>query len=91
MKKLLALFSVVLALLALVTYAAAEETSLWPAYDGESGRWGYIREDGAWGIVPQYAQAQRFVNGYAIVKVDGAEGIIDETGRYVIPPEYSIW
>ncbi|MBR3763435.1 MAG: WG repeat-containing protein [Clostridia bacterium] len=91
MKKLLALFSVVLALLALVTYAVAEETSLWPAYDGESGRWGYIREDGVWGIAPQYAQAQRFVNGYAIVKVDGAEGIIDETGRYVIPPEYAIW
>ncbi len=93
MKKLTTLICLVMALVSLFAYGACAdgETTLWPACDPETGLWGYIREDGSWGIAPQYAQAQRFVNGYAIVKAAGAEGIIDETGRYVIPPEYSIW
>ena len=93
MKKLTTLICLVMALVSLCACGACAdgEPTLWPACAPESGLWGYIDETGAWGIEPQYAQAQRFVNGYAIVKAAGAEGIIDETGRYVIPPEYSIW
>lgn len=88
MRKLL---MILLILLATAVWAAAEETTLWPAYDSGTGLWGYICEDGCWGIAPQYADEDGFVNGYAIVRADGAEGIIDEAGVYVIPPEYSIW
>ena len=83
MKKLTTLICLVMALVSLCACGACAdgEPTLWPACAPETGLWGYIREDGSWGIAPQYAQAQRFVNGYAIVKAAGAEGIIDETGR----------
>ena len=93
MKRWIVLFALILTLVALPALAAAAdaETALWPACDEETGLWGYIREDGSWGIAPQYRYAYRFMNGYAIVDADDASGIIDETGWYVVPPEYSIW
>ncbi len=94
MKKMLML---VLALLVLVTFAAAEEPTLWPACDEETGLWGYIDETGAWAIVPQYKQAYRFSGGCAIVGMGEdpyshppREGIIDATGAFVLPPEYFV-
>lgn len=95
MKKLLML---VLALLAMVTLAAAEEPTLWPACDEETGLWGYIDETGAWAIAPQYKQAYRFSGGCAIVGMGEdpdsrppREGIIDATGAFVLPPEYFVY
>ena len=95
MKKLLML---VLALLAMVTLAAAEEPTLWPAYDETTGLWGYIDETGAWAIAPQYKQAYRFSGGCAIVGMGEdplfglpREGIIDATGAFVLPPEYFVF
>lgn len=93
MKRSLAFIGMLMALLSLCALpaCAAGETALWPAYAPEAGLWGYIDEAGAWAIKPQYAQAQRFANGYAIVRAEGADGIIDETGAYALPPEYTIW
>lgn len=95
MKKLLML---VLALLALVTFAAAEEPTLWPACDDATGLWGYIDETGAWAIAPQFRQAYRFSGGCAIVGMGEdpysgppREGIIDTTGTFVLPPEYHVF
>ena len=95
MKKLLML---VLALLAAVTLAAAEEPTLWPACDDETGLWGYIDETGAWAIAPQYKQAYRFSGGCAIVGMGEdpdsrppREGIIDATGAFLLPPEYIVY
>ena len=51
MKKLLALICLVLGLGSLCAHAADAEPAptLWPAYDPDTGLWGYITEDGTWG------------------------------------------
>ena len=100
MKKLTALLCLVLALVGLSALAADAETTptLWPAYDPVTGLWGYIREDGAWGIEPQWERAYHFHGGCAIVDTmdvpswEGmcTQGIIDETGAYLLEPAYHI-
>ncbi len=93
MKKLTMLLCLIMALVSLSALAADEdtETSLWPAYDPETGLWGYITEDGAWGIKPQWETALGFHNGYAIVDMgEDAEGLIDETGAYIFQLVYDL-
>lgn len=63
-------------------------TSLFPAslqtIDGTE--WGYINDRGEWVIKPQYEYAAQFQsNGYAVVQVNGHSGMIDLTGRQVVP------
>ncbi len=103
MKKLLALFTAILALVSPSALAADAEPSpaLWPAKDPATGLWGYITADGAWGIEPQYAGAGHFHDGCAIVSVGERKGlvylclddagIIDETGAFLLEPEYRIF
>ena len=96
MKKLLML---VLALLAMMTLAAAEEPTLWPAYDEATRLWGYIDETGAWAIKPQFGRAYHFHGGCAIVDTQDVpewegectKGVIDETGAYLLAPEYDVY
>ena len=91
MKKLTMLVCLIMALVSLCALTAKAETepTLWPAYDPATGLWGYIREDGAWGIEPQYKSALSFCNGYAIVDMgEDNYGIIDETGMYIFQPVY---
>ena len=93
MKKLTALLCLVLALVSLSALAAEAETetTLWPAYDPVTGLWGYIDEQGAWGIEPQWKTALSFRNGYAIVDMgEDADGLIDETGAYIFQPVYDL-
>ena len=93
MKKLIPLIWLVLALVSLSALSADAETTpaLWPAYDPITGLWGYIDEQGAWGIEPQWETALRFRNGYAIVdRGEDAEGLIDETGAYIFQPLYDL-
>ncbi len=103
MKKLLALFTVILGLVSPSALTADAETAptLWPACDPATGLWGYITADGAWGIAPQYTGAGHFHDGCAIVSVGEPEdpalyyledaGIIDETGAFLLEPEYRIY
>jgi len=98
MKKLTALLCLVLALVSLSALAADAdtETTLWPAYDPETGLWGYIREDGAWGIEPQYGYAGHFHDGCAAAGTASpetgmeAQGVIDKNGAYLLSPEYLV-
>ena len=95
MKKLTMLLCLVLALVSLSALAADAdtETALWPAYDPETGLWGYITEDGAWGIKPRYTRAEEFRGDCAIVQV-GQEsytsGIIDADASFVLSPMYGV-
>lgn len=101
MKKLTTLICLIMALVSLSALAAEAETetALWPAYDPVTGLWGYIREDGAWGIEPQYTRAEHFHGGCAIVDIGTApswqsectQGIIDETGAYLLEPGYILF
>ena len=91
MKKLTMLLCLIMALVSLSALAEDADTtpSLWPAYDPETGLWGYIREDGTWGIEAQWETALSFRNGYAIVNQGkDAYGIIDERGAYIFQPVY---
>lgn len=57
---------------------------LCPAYDTESGYWGYIDAYGNWKIQPKYAVAAPFTtDGYAIVN---DKIVIDTTGKVVLAP-----
>ena len=100
MKKLICCLLLFAALCGLSALAADAdtETPLWPAYDPETGLWGYITEDGAWGIEPQWERAYHFHGGCAIVDTmdvpswegECTQGIIDETGAYLLEPAYHI-
>ena len=50
-------------------------------------RWGFVRHDGK-AIPCIFDREATFWNGYACVQYRGKWGIIDTTGRFVIPPEY---
>lgn len=100
MKKLICCLLLFAALCGLSAHAAKADadTPLWPAYDPETGLWGYITEDGAWGIEPQWERAYHFHGGCAIVdtmdvpswEVECTQGIIDVTGAYLLEPAYHI-
>lgn len=88
-----------LALLMLLGAAARAEAPLcWPAYDEETGLWGYIAETGEWRIAPQFGQAEHFHEGCAIVDMNSDPdegtytlGIIDETGAFLLEPAYYVF
>lgn len=52
-------------------------------------KWGYINSKGQFIIKPVYNWARQFQeNGLAIININDLSGIIDETGKYVVPPKY---
>ncbi len=59
-----------------------------PALSAENGRYGYLNSDGQWAVRPQYAYAEAFENGRAIVTLDSGTGVIDENGNWLITPKY---
>ena len=100
MKKLICGLLVLAVLCGPSAHAADAETTstLWPAYDPVTGLWGYIREDGTWGIAPQYTQAYHFHDGCAIVDMAEhahadapTQGVIDENGVFLLAPEYDLF
>ena len=91
MKKRIAILCLAMALVSLFALPADAETepTLWPAYDPDTGLWGYIDAQGAWAIAPGYEDAYSFQNGYAIVEMgEDSEGLIDESGAYIFQPVY---
>lgn len=57
--------------------------------DSESMLWGYIDFNGEWAVSPQFADAQRFENGYALAKdQSGLYGIIDKGANWILFPAY---
>lgn len=52
--------------------------------------WGYIDDRGRMAILPQYEYAMDFQdNGLAVVQPGSKQGVIDTSGRYVVPPIYN--
>ncbi|NHN34571.1 WG repeat-containing protein [Paenibacillus agricola] len=52
-------------------------------------KWGFIDSKGDWLIGPQFEYANDFQeSGFAVVQANGLNGIIDATGKYVVPPIY---
>lgn len=41
-----------------------------------------------WGIIPKFDYAEPFVDGIALVEVNGKYGYIDESGKYIVYPKF---
>ena len=55
----------------------------------ESGKEAYMDKSGNLITDYSYDKAYSFINGYAIVEVNGLEGVIDKNGDYIIEPRLS--
>lgn len=91
MRKLNIPFLVII--LFLLSAALIEPASpfLVPYYDEETGLYGYCTPDGENVISPQFLHAELFSdNGLALVidKDETGTGVIDKTGKYILPPKF---
>jgi hypothetical protein len=59
------------------------------AVANDDGKWGYIDKKGKMLINYQFEKAKEFIDGKAIVVSDDKTGLIDETGKYIINPQFS--
>ena len=81
---------IILACIAAIGLAlTASAQDLKPVKDRDSKKFGYQDKSKNWVIEPAYDKAQRFIDGYAIVEVQGLEGLIDQTGSWVLKPDYN--
>lgn len=87
----------IILLLFLPLWAVAEEAYPTPVQHQTTGKWGYQNADGHWVILPVFDEAEPFLNGYACVSPDTGRhpfnhyGIIDQSGRFILPAEYHIY
>ena len=51
--------------------------------------WGFYNRENVWVIKPQFDNAESFAGGFAIVQKAGKYGVIDQTGKVVIPIQYA--
>lgn len=57
--------------------------------DLDEGKWGYIDTQGNYLIEPKFQEACSFTaDGYAVVMENGLYGIIDRTGKEIVPCKY---
>lgn len=57
-------------------------------YNNRSG-WGFYNRKNEWVIKPQYDNAQSFENGFSVVEKTKKYGVIDTTGKIIIPIKYA--
>ena len=82
-------FKAILLAAALVACATAAAQDLKPVKDKSSKKFGYQAKDKSWVIQPAFDKAQKFVDGRAVVTVDGLEGLIDSNGSWILRPEFN--
>lgn len=74
--------------------ADGEQEDVIPAHvllayrDSSTGLYGYMAGDGR-SIKTTFQEARGFGRRYAVVKADGAWGVIDTTGRFVLEAKYA--
>ena len=73
-------------LLCLCVTAAAQD--LKPVKDRDSKLFGYQDKSKNWVIAPSFTAAKRLNGGFAVVEVQGLKGLIDESGTWVLQPEW---
>lgn len=56
---------------------------LWPAYEDNSKKWGYINENGEWAFEARFSEAHDFSESYALAKSGGALEFIGTDGNRV--------
>ena len=66
----------------------APAEGLCAAMNAENGLYGYLNEEGAWAIEPQFLSAGAFLGGSAVVGVPSGMGLIDAQGEWLLSPLY---
>lgn len=72
----------------LLIAAAAFAQDIKPVKDKASKLFGYQDKSKNWVIEPSFNAAKRFIGGFAIVEKDGRKGVIDQSGAWILKPEY---
>ena len=93
---LLKLYVLIAAIFTFCEFAYSQETSLLPVslFDIYAFKevMGYVDTTGAIVIEPKFEFADKFYEGYAVIKLDGKYGAIDKNGKIVIKPIYDkVW
>ena len=71
-----------------VTLSAAAQ-DLKPVKDKATKKYGYqSKSSKSWVIDPVYDNAKRFIDGFAVVEIEGREGLIDTQGDLILNTEY---
>ncbi|MBO7602901.1 MAG: WG repeat-containing protein [Bacteroidales bacterium] len=73
--------------LACICVTAAGQ-DLKPVKDRDTKLFGYQDKSKNWVIPPSFSAAKRFSGGYALVEVQGLKGLIDESGAWILKPEW---
>lgn len=72
------------------THSNAQD--LIPKEDPDTGKWGFVNKQGKVVIAYRYDYcvefSDAFKNGYAVVRIDAGRGVIDRTGKEIIPCLY---
>ena len=74
---------------AILMCATAAAQDFKPVKDKATKKFGYQAKDKSWVIEPSFDKAEKFKDGRAVVTVDGLEGMIDESGAWLLQPEYN--
>ena len=59
-----------------------------PCLDESARLYGFVDISGSWVIAPQYGSVEPFAGGYAMVHQDSGWGVIDTSGKLVLPCSY---
>ena len=79
---------VILCVLAAGIAFSAPAQDLKPVKDKTTKKFGYQGKNKSWAIEPVYDNAKRFIDGFAIVEIDGRQGLIDTHGDLILDTEY---
>lgn len=60
----------------------------WLAFQGDSGKWGYVDMDGQVVIEPHYDEAKSFSHGVAAVCINGKWGYINRDAKVIVEPQF---
>lgn len=56
--------------------------------DKDSKKYGYINKAEEWVIKPTFDDADKFIDGLALVTVKKLKGLINEEGKFVLEPQF---
>ena len=59
-----------------------------PVKDKATKKFGYQSKNKTWVIDPVYDNAKRFIDGFAVVEIEGRQGLIDTHGDLILNTEY---
>ena len=70
-----------------IGYGPEAGDGLYAAYDPRTRLFGYLNGQGEWAIEPRFDWAGAFEDGRAVAAQDGAPGLIDRAGEWIIAPQ----